>query len=204
VLKRSRSSWQIRDAAAFERLPRPASAPSASMSRIDRSRTNAPITIARNGPCARPWCCTETAWRQTARPLDGPAECRPPARPRACAPCAGETRCAGPTPPPGARAHTPVGAHSEHDPATHQTRAQLARWTISRAPSRPSSDNDSRGFSPTPTLSMCSIRASICADGGTVRLTGRSGRRRAHPGAPHTTGRAGPHPAVRLASRKRW
>ena len=32
---------------------------------------------------------------------------------------------------------------------------------------------------------------------------GRSGRRRAHPGAPHTTGRADPHPAVRLASRKR-
>jgi 3',5'-cyclic AMP phosphodiesterase CpdA len=31
----------------------------------------------------------------------------------------------------------------------------------------------------------------------------RSGRRRAHPGAPHTTGRAGPHPAVRSASRKR-
>ena len=30
-----------------------------------------------------------------------------------------------------------------------------------------------------------------------------SGRRRAHPGAPHTTGRAGPHPAVRLASRRR-
>ena len=29
------------------------------------------------------------------------------------------------------------------------------------------------------------------------------GRRRAHPGAPHTTGRAGPHPAVRSASRKR-
>ena len=31
-----------------------------------------------------------------------------------------------------------------------------------------------------------------------------SGGRRAHPGAPHTTGHAGPHPAVRLASRKRW
>ena len=31
----------------------------------------------------------------------------------------------------------------------------------------------------------------------------RSGRRRAHPGAPHTTGRAGPHPAVRSASGKR-
>ena len=31
----------------------------------------------------------------------------------------------------------------------------------------------------------------------------RSGRRRAHPGASHTTGRAGPHPAVRVASRKR-
>ena len=30
-----------------------------------------------------------------------------------------------------------------------------------------------------------------------------SGRRRAHPGASHTTGRAGPHPAVRVASRKR-
>ena len=31
----------------------------------------------------------------------------------------------------------------------------------------------------------------------------RSGRRRAHPDAPHTTRRAGPHRAVRLASRKR-
>jgi putative transposase len=31
----------------------------------------------------------------------------------------------------------------------------------------------------------------------------RSGRRRAHPGASHTTGRAGPHPAVRVFSRKR-
>jgi hypothetical protein len=30
-----------------------------------------------------------------------------------------------------------------------------------------------------------------------------SGRRRAYPGAPHTTRRAGPHRAVRLASRKR-
>ena len=31
----------------------------------------------------------------------------------------------------------------------------------------------------------------------------QSGRRRAHPDAPHTTRRAGPHRAVRLASRKR-
>ena len=36
-----------------------------------------------------------------------------------------------------------------------------------------------------------------------AKARGRSGRRRAHPGAPHTTGRAGPHPAVRSASRKR-
>jgi 4-amino-4-deoxy-L-arabinose transferase-like glycosyltransferase len=38
--------------------------------------------------------------------------------------------------------------------------------------------------------------------GATARFG--SGRRRAYPGASHTTGRAGPHPAVRLASRKRW
>ncbi len=42
---------------------------------------------------------------------------------------------------------------------------------INRAPSLASSDSDSRGFSPTPTDSICSIRASISADGGTVRLT---------------------------------
>ena len=33
-----------------------------------------------------------------------------------------------------------------------------------------------------------------------TRSPGRSGRRRAYPGAPHTTGRAGQHPAVRVAS----
>ena len=42
---------------------------------------------------------------------------------------------------------------------------------INRAPSLASSDNDSRGFSPTPTDNMRSIRASISADGDTVRLT---------------------------------
>ena len=31
----------------------------------------------------------------------------------------------------------------------------------------------------------------------------QSGRGRAHPGPSHTTGHAGPHPAVRVASRKR-
>jgi hypothetical protein len=41
----------------------------------------------------------------------------------------------------------------------------------SRPPSRASSDNDSRGFSPTPTESNRSICPSISADGGTVRLT---------------------------------
>jgi len=42
---------------------------------------------------------------------------------------------------------------------------------ISRAPTLASSDNVSLGFSPTPTASSWSIRASISADGGTVRLT---------------------------------
>jgi hypothetical protein len=42
---------------------------------------------------------------------------------------------------------------------------------IKRAPSFASSDNDSRGFSPTPTASSRSICSSISADGGTVRLT---------------------------------
>jgi hypothetical protein len=40
---------------------------------------------------------------------------------------------------------------------------------INRAPSLASFDNDSRGFSPTPTASNRSICASISADGGTVR-----------------------------------
>src|SRR3954451_145474 len=42
---------------------------------------------------------------------------------------------------------------------------------IKRAPSLASSDSASRGFSPTPTANSASIRASISADGGTVRLT---------------------------------
>jgi len=42
---------------------------------------------------------------------------------------------------------------------------------INLAPSFASSDSISRGFSPTPTDNICSIRASISADGGTVRLT---------------------------------
>ena len=40
-------------------------------------------------------------------------------------------------------------------------------------------------------------------DGGADHPLGGSGRRRAYPDAPHTTWRAGPHRAVRLASRKR-
>ena len=39
------------------------------------------------------------------------------------------------------------------------------------APSLASSDNDSRGFSPTPTANNVSVCSSISADGGTVRLT---------------------------------
>jgi hypothetical protein len=42
---------------------------------------------------------------------------------------------------------------------------------IKRAPNLASADSVSRGFSPTPTDSICSIRASISADGGTVRFT---------------------------------
>jgi hypothetical protein len=42
---------------------------------------------------------------------------------------------------------------------------------IKRAPSFANSDNDSRGFSPTPTANNASICCSISADGGTVRLT---------------------------------
>ena len=47
--KRSRSSSQIRDAVDFEVFPSPASSHSDSTSRIDRPRTNAPITIAFSG-----------------------------------------------------------------------------------------------------------------------------------------------------------
>jgi hypothetical protein len=42
---------------------------------------------------------------------------------------------------------------------------------INLAPSLASSDNDSRGCSPTPTANSWSICSSISADGGTVRLT---------------------------------
>src|SRR4051812_30365717 len=47
--KRSRSSSQIREAVDFDSLPSPACSHSDSTSRIDSPRTNAPITIARNG-----------------------------------------------------------------------------------------------------------------------------------------------------------
>jgi hypothetical protein len=47
--KRSRSSWQILAAVDFDSLPSPARSHSDSTSRIDRPRTNAPITIALSG-----------------------------------------------------------------------------------------------------------------------------------------------------------
>jgi hypothetical protein len=47
--KRSRSSWQIRDAVDFDSFPSPAFSHNDSTSRIDRPRTNAPITIALKG-----------------------------------------------------------------------------------------------------------------------------------------------------------
>src|SRR3982750_254662 len=50
--KRSRSSVQIRWAVDFATFPSPAFSPRDSTSRIDSPRTNAPITIARNGSVA--------------------------------------------------------------------------------------------------------------------------------------------------------
>ncbi len=47
--KRSRSSEQIRDAVDLDSFPSPACSHSDSTSRIDRPRTNAPITIALSG-----------------------------------------------------------------------------------------------------------------------------------------------------------
>ena len=47
--KRSRSSSQIRDAVDLDSFPSPACSHSDSTSRIDRPRTNAPITSAFNG-----------------------------------------------------------------------------------------------------------------------------------------------------------
>jgi hypothetical protein len=47
--KRSLSSVQIRWAVDFDSFPSPALSHSDSTSRIDRPRTNAPITIARSG-----------------------------------------------------------------------------------------------------------------------------------------------------------
>ena len=51
--KRSLSSLQIRWAVVFDSFPSPAFSHSDSMSRIERPRTNAPITIARSGSVRR-------------------------------------------------------------------------------------------------------------------------------------------------------
>jgi hypothetical protein len=48
-LKRSRGSWQMRDAVDLDSFPSPACSHSDSTSRIDSPRTNAPITIALSG-----------------------------------------------------------------------------------------------------------------------------------------------------------
>ena len=56
--------------------------------------------------------------------------------------------------------------------------SSTARWMISRAPSFASSESDSRGFSPIPTDHICSILASISADGGRYSTVRRCRRRR--------------------------
>ena len=95
--KRSRSSSQIRDAVDFESLPSPACSHSDSTSRIDRPRTNAPITIAFSGSVRSSFVASrEQLGRRTARPPRGPAGSRSRAPPPRSAPCAGETRCAAP------------------------------------------------------------------------------------------------------------
>jgi Transposase, Mutator family len=62
-------------------------------------------------------------------------------------------------------------AHSARDRSHASNSSSTARRMINLAPSLASADNDSRGFSPTPTASSRSICSSISADGATVRLT---------------------------------
>jgi len=54
-----------------------------------------------------------------------------------------------------------------------------------------------------PTANEVEVTKGATTEKINVKLRDRSGRDRAHPGPSHTTGHAGPHPAVRVASRKR-
>jgi hypothetical protein len=78
-------------------------------------------------------------------------------------------RCGQPLP----RRHKAAARPATHRPqsATRHPRRPGPAGCSSPPRTLASSDSDSRGFPPTPKASNCSIRASISADGGTVRLT---------------------------------
>ena len=155
---------QIRDAVDFDSFPSPACSHSDSTSRIDRPRTNAPITIARSGSVR-----SSLVPRGNSLETNGSAASRTCGISTASSPSAVCTR-RGRKP-----LRSPGGASGRRSylarPSHASNSSSTARWMINRAPSFASSDSDSRGFSPTPTASNRSICSSISADGGTVRLT---------------------------------
>jgi hypothetical protein len=159
---RSRSSVQIRDAVDLDSLPSPACSHSDSTSRIDRPRTNAPITIAPSGSVL-----SSLVPRGNSLETNGSAAARTSgistdSSPSAVCTLRGRKPLRSPRFGPAfvARPAQPRIELVLDGALDDQPRAELA-----------SSDSDSRGFSPTPTASNRSICSSISADGGTVRLT---------------------------------
>ena len=74
--RRSSRSSHILDAVDFESFPGPACSNSDSTSRIDRPRTNAPITSPSTARSLTASACGGTAWTRTAPPLGGPTGSR--------------------------------------------------------------------------------------------------------------------------------
>src|SRR5215216_7286177 len=161
----------MREAVVFDSFPSPAFSHSDSMSRIESPRTNAPITIARNGSVRKTFVLHGNSFE-----TNGSAASRTcgistpqlalerlhPARAKAVA----KARVIV-TQPALMRRPTLI-------PGAPQPRVKLVLHSAlddQPPPSLASSDSDSRGFSPTPTASSPSICSSITADGGTVRLT---------------------------------
>jgi len=149
----------MREAVDFESFPRPACSHSDSTSRIDRPRTKAPITIALSGSVR-----SSFVRRGNSLETNGSAAARTCGISTSSCPSAVCTQ-RGRKP-----LRSPGGASGRRSYRASNS-SSTARWMISRAPSRASSDSASRGFSPTPTASNRSICSSSSAEGGTVRLT---------------------------------
>jgi hypothetical protein len=92
----------MREAVVFDSFPSPALSHSDSMSRIDSPRTNAPITIARNGSVRNTFALHGNSFEtngSAASLICGSSTTPPPAS----APCAAESRCAARADSPGRR-----------------------------------------------------------------------------------------------------